>query len=183
MSNPEIIVTEINRPNLYIECTKRTTVNKFVKSLEIDLLPMIGEFDSGSHKSMGPDFGGSTIIYCQRKDHVKKIVIWLNERGIVAHAYTADMDQDARAIAQRKFMNDEVTIMVATIAFGMGIDKPNIRNIIHYGCPSSIDGYYQEIGRAGRDGLPSRCKLFYSDGDFSLHANRAEKRKAIKRIC
>ena len=107
----------------------------------------------------------SGIIYCQTRKTVESMAAFLQRRGIRAGAYHGGMEHDARERAQEAFRHDEISVMVATIAFGMGIDKPDIRYIIHRDLPRSIEAYYQEIGRAGRDGEPSDCFLFHGWGD------------------
>ena len=107
----------------------------------------------------------STIIYCFSRQETEDLARDLNARGLSARPYHAGLDPEVRRRTQEDFIRDRVPIIVATIAFGMGIDKPDIRLVVHYSLPRSLEGYYQETGRAGRDGLPSECVLFYSYAD------------------
>jgi len=107
----------------------------------------------------------SAIIYCFSRKDTENIAAQLVDNGINAMAYHAGLERDIRRSTQERFIRDEVAVIVATIAFGMGIDKPDVRLIVHYSLPKTLDGYYQETGRAGRDGLPSDCVLFFSLGD------------------
>jgi ATP-dependent DNA helicase RecQ len=106
--------------------------------------------------------GQSGIIYCLSRKSVEQTAAFLTSRGVRALPYHAGMENDLRSRSQEAFQRDDVEVMVATVAFGMGIDKSNIRYVIHRDMPKSIEGYYQEIGRAGRDGVGSDCILFYS---------------------
>lgn len=107
----------------------------------------------------------SVIIYCSSRKTTEELAADLKKENFVALPYHAGLEQNKRALTQEKFIRDEVNIIVATIAFGMGIDKPDVRLVVHYDLPKSLEGYYQETGRAGRDGLASECVLFYSYGD------------------
>lgn len=111
----------------------------------------------------------SGIIYCQSRKSVDNLSERLREDGLRALPYHAGLETEIRNANQEKFINDDVEIVVATIAFGMGIDKPNVRYVIHCDMPKSVEGYYQETGRAGRDGLKSDCLLFFSFADKMKH--------------
>ncbi|HVS21988.1 MAG TPA: RecQ family ATP-dependent DNA helicase, partial [Pyrinomonadaceae bacterium] len=109
--------------------------------------------------------GDSGIVYCQSRRSAESLAERLNEDGIEAKPYHAGLDAKTRATNQELFLRDEVRVICATIAFGMGINKPNVRFVVHYDMPKNVEGYYQETGRAGRDGLPSECLLLFSAGD------------------
>ncbi|HVV73123.1 MAG TPA: RecQ family ATP-dependent DNA helicase, partial [Verrucomicrobiae bacterium] len=107
----------------------------------------------------------SGIIYCQARKTAESVAERLSADGVKARAYHAGLTSEERSRNQELFLRDEVRVICATIAFGMGINKPNVRFVVHYDLPKNIEGYYQETGRAGRDGLPSECLLLFSPGD------------------
>ena len=129
--------------------------------------------------------GQSGIIYCLSRKGAETLADGLSEQGVAAGHYHAGMDPEARARVQEQFRSGALSVVVATIAFGMGIDKPDVRYVIHRDMPRSIEGYYQEIGRAGRDGLPSDCILFYSWADVKAYdgfADEVEDRALSERL-
>ncbi|NQU99572.1 MAG: RecQ family ATP-dependent DNA helicase, partial [Parcubacteria group bacterium] len=133
--------------------------------------------------------GESVIVYCFSRKNTEDLAEDLRYEGLKAKAYHAGLEQNERRETQDKFIKDEIDIIVATIAFGMGIDKPDVRLIVHYSLPKTLEGYYQETGRAGRDGLPSECVLFYSYGDkakqgyfISQIEDKAEQRNAYDKL-
>jgi len=147
LRDAEIFVSSFNRSNLnYIVRPKQEAFGQL-----LDLLKK--------------NRGESAIIYCFSRRDTEELAADLRKQGIEALPYHAGLPAETRRATQEKFIRDEVPVITATIAFGMGIDKPNIRLVVHFDLPKSIEGYYQETGRAGRDGLPAECVLFYSFGD------------------
>lgn len=147
LRNPYIHVASFNRPNLYYEVRPKTK-HSFAEVLQI------------IQKK-----GGSGIIYCLSRKKVDEVAYKLQQSGIQALPYHAGMNDVDRATNQTRFIRDDVQVMVATIAFGMGINKPDVRFVIHYDLPKNLEGYYQESGRAGRDNEPAHCSLFFGYGD------------------
>ena len=120
------------------------------------------------------------IVYAKKRAETEKIAKYLSNKGIKAKHYHAGLGGDVRNEVQRDFMSGTFKCMVATIAFGMGINNKHVRLVVHYGCPANMDAYYQEVGRAGRDGEESECYMFYSTGDFSLNSYLINKNKNIE---
>jgi len=149
MEEADVFISSFNRKNLYYEVRpKKETKKQLIKFLK-------------DHK------GKSGVIYCLSRKKVEEIAQLLNVNGFKAAPYHAGLDPDVRMKNQDDFLNEEVDIIVATIAFGMGIDKPDVRFVIHYDVPKSLEGYYQETGRGGRDGLEGVCLMFYSHNDLN----------------
>ncbi len=147
LENHKMFISSFNRPNLSYEVLPK-------KDSFASILDLVGNHENSS-----------VIIYCFSRNDTETMVDKLKRHGLSAVAYHAGLNAKTRKENQEKFIKDEVNIIVATIAFGMGIDKPDVRLVIHHSLPKSIEGYYQETGRAGRDGLPSRCVLFFSYAD------------------
>ena len=160
LEDATVFKTSFNRKNLYYEIRSKKDIDKqlirFIKS----------------HN------GKAGIIYCLSRKRVEEIAELLHVNSVKALPYHAGLEPQVRMANQEAFLNEEVDVMVATIAFGMGIDKPDVRFVIHYDAPKSLEGYYQETGRAGRDGLDGTCILFYTYDDI-LKLDKFNKDKAV----
>ncbi len=151
LKDPKVIVTGFNRPNLKFGVIKASDAEKFTRILDI-----------------ASQIKGSGVIYAGTRQKVEDLLNYLSENGINAIGYHAGMDPESRKYIQNEFMKGNAQVIIATNAFGLGVNKPDIRFVVHFDMPGTIEAYYQEAGRAGRDGKQSYCILFYSPADRYL---------------
>ncbi|TLX70661.1 DNA helicase RecQ [Labilibacter sediminis] len=163
LNKPQVFKDSFSRPNIFLEARpaykRKEVILKFIQERAEE----------------------SGIIYCLSKKNTEDLARFLSNNGISANYYHAGMDAGRRHAVQDDFINDRIKVVCATIAFGMGIDKSNVRWVIHHNMPKNIEGYYQEIGRCGRDGMPAHALLFYGGQDYKILAtfNEESERKVI----
>ncbi|MFK7900976.1 MAG: DNA helicase RecQ [Cyclobacteriaceae bacterium] len=160
MEDAKLYKSSFRRKNLFYEVRPKSDAKK-------QMIGFVNKFK-----------GKSGIVYCFSRKKVEEIAEFLKLNGVNARPYHAGMDSTVRMNNQDAFLNEDADVIVATIAFGMGIDKPDVRFVIHYDAPKSLEGYYQETGRGGRDGQESRCLMFYSYGDL-LKLEKLNKDKPV----
>jgi ATP-dependent DNA helicase RecQ len=172
---------EVTDYTVFENSFNRPNISYFIKSKKNYLAQLLAYL-----KDHEEDCG---IIYCLSRNATEKLAADLNSHGYVAAAYHAGLEKHVKEVNQERFLRDEIKIMVATIAFGMGINKSNVRYVIHADLPKNIEGYYQETGRAGRDGLPSEAILFYSSADVfklksfaTIEGNEAQSKIMLKKL-
>jgi len=160
LRDPVVTCTGFDRPNLYLEVRQKS------HNVQADLNTLMVKVKENGR--IVHRFEGATIVYCPTRKKVESIAETLSIMGVRCEPYHAGMSPMKKRETHHRFLRDELQCIVATIAFGMGIDKPDVRTVIHYGAPKDIESYYQEIGRAGRDGIQSYCYVFYSSSDFAI---------------